>query len=69
MTDKEWIVSMIITGFIILSIGFCIGAFTDEHIKTDSLAQILYKDTTKYLQHRNDNFFDLLKLVKLTENK
>ena len=63
MDDKEWIAGMIITGSIIFFAGFCAGAFTDEYVKTDSLAQVLYKDTAKYLQHRNDNFFDLLKLV------
>lgn len=69
MDDKEWIAGLAISYIIILFMGFCVGAFVDEHVKTDSLAQVLYKDTTKYLQHRNDNFFDLLKLVKATENK
>lgn len=69
MDDKEWIAGMIITGLIIFFIGFGAGAFIDEHIKTDSLAQVLYKDTTKYLQHRNDNFFNLLKLVKAKDGE
>lgn len=67
--NKEWIAGMIIIMVFLFGLGFCIGAFVDECIKVDDLAKVLYKDTNEYLQHRQDNFCDLLKLVELKETK
>ena len=67
--NKEWIAGMIIIMVFLFGLGFCIGSLIDECIKVDDLAKVLYKDTNEYLQHRQDNFCDLLKLVELKETK
>lgn len=69
LEDREWIAGLIITIVLPFVLGFCIGSFVDECIKVDDLAKVLYKDTDKYLQHKHDNFYDLLKLVKVKEVK
>ena len=65
--DREFIVSIIIIIVLIFGLGFCIGGIVANHIKADNLAKVLYKNTDKYLQHRHDNFYDLLKLVEIKE--
>ena len=67
--SKEWIIGIILLMVLLFGLGFCIGAFVDECIKVDDLAKVLYKDTNEYLQHRQDNFCDLLKLVELKDTK
>ena len=67
--SKEWIIGIILLMVLLFGLGFCIGAFVDDCIKVDDLAKVLYKDTNEYLQHRQDNFCDLLKLVELKETK
>ena len=71
--SKEWIIGMILLMVLLFGLGFCIGfrigAFADECAKVDDLAKVLYKDTNEYLQHRQDNFCDLLKLVELKGTK
>ena len=67
--SKEWIIGMILLMVLLFDLGFCIGAVADECAKVDDLAKVLYKDTNEYLQHRQDNFCDLLKLVELKETK
>ena len=67
--SKEWIISVILLMVLLFGLGFGIGAATDECVKADDLAKVLYKDTNEYLQHRQDNFCDLLKLVELKEIK
>ena len=67
--SKEWIISMILLMVLLFGLGFGIGAVADECVKADDLAKVLYKDTNEYLQHRQDNFCDLLKLVELKETK
>ena len=67
--SKEWIIGMILLMVLLFGLGFCMGATADEYIKVDDLAKVLYKDTNEYLQHRQDNFCDLLKLVELKETK
>lgn len=70
MSDsKEWMIGMILLMVLLFGLGFCIGSLIDECIKADDLAKVLYKDTNEYLQHRQDNFCDLLKLVELKETK
>ena len=65
---REWMPGMILMG-LLFGLGFCTGAVADECIKVDNLAKVLYKDTNEYLQHRQDNFYDLLKLVELKGTK
>lgn len=65
----EIIVSMIIIIVLIFGLGFCIGDIIANRIEADNLAKVLYKDTDKYLQHRHDNFYDLLKLVEIKEQE
>lgn len=65
LEDREWIYGLIITIVLPFVLGICIGGFVDECIKADDLSKVLYKDTDDYLQHRHDNFRDLLKLVKV----
>ena len=65
---REWMLGMILM-VLLFGLGFCIGSLIDECIKADDLAKVLYKDTNEYLQHRQDNFCDLLKLVELKETK
>lgn len=67
--SKEWMIGMILLMVLLFGLGFCIGSLIDECIKADDLAKVLYKDTNEYLQHRQDNFCDLLKLVELKETK
>ena len=67
--SKEWMIGMILLMVLLFGLGFCIGSLIDECIKADNLAKVLYKDTNEYLQHRQDNFYDLLKLVELKEIK
>lgn len=67
--NKEWMIGMILLMVLLFGLGFCTGAFADECTKADDLAKVLYKDTNEYLQHRQDNFCDLLKLVELKETK
>lgn len=67
--DFEFILGIIIAIVLIFGLGFGIGGFTDECIKSNSLAQVLYKDTDKYLQHRHDNFYKLLKLVEIKKQE
>ena len=62
--SKEWMIGMILLMVLLFGLGFCIGSLIDECIKVDNLAKVLYKDTNEYLQHRQDNFYDLLKLIK-----
>ena len=66
--SKEWMLGMILM-VLLFGLGFCIGSLIDECIKADDLAKVLYKDTNEYLQHRQGNFCDLLKLVELKETK
>ena len=65
---REWMLGMILM-VLLFGLGFCMGAVADECLKADDLAKVLYKDTNEYLQHRQDNFYDLLKLVDLKETK
>ena len=65
---REWMLGMILM-VLLFGLGICIGAVADECVKADDLAKVLYKDTNEYLQHRQDNFCDLLKLVELKETK
>lgn len=65
---REWMLGMILM-VLLFGLGICIGSLIDECIKADDLAKVLYKDTNEYLQHRQDNFCDLLKLVELKETK
>ena len=67
--SKEWMIGMILLMVLLFGLGFCIGSLIDECIKADDLAKVLYKDTNEYLQHRQDNFCNLLKLVELKETK
>lgn len=67
--SKEWMIGMILLMVLLFGLGFCIGSLIDECIKVDDLTKVLYKDTNEYLQHRQDNFYDLLKLVELKETK
>ena len=67
--SKEWMIGMILLMVLLFGLGFCIGSLIDECTKADDLAKVLYKDTNEYLQHRQDNFCDLLKLVELKETK
>ena len=62
--SKEWMIGMILLMVLLFGLGFCIGSLIDECIKADNLAKVLYKDTNEYLQHRQDNFYDLLKSIK-----
>lgn len=65
--DIECVIYMIIVAAISFVLGLCLGGFTDGCIKSDYLARTLYKNTDKYLQHRYNNFYDLLKLVEIKE--
>ena len=65
--DKEWIAGMIIAVVIPFVLGFFTGDFTNECTKADDLAKAVYKNTDEYLQHRHDNFYELLKLVEAKE--
>ena len=65
--DGELIAGIIITIVLIFVLGFCIGDITDEYIKSDYLARALYKNTEEYVQHKRDNFYNLLKLVEIKE--
>lgn len=70
MTEgREWILGMFILIVLIFGLGFIVGTYVNESINIDNLAQVLYKDTDEYLQHRHDNFYDLLKLVETKEIK
>ena len=69
LEGKEWIAGIIIVVVLPFVFGFCVGASVDECIKVDDLAKVLYKNTDEYLQHRHDNFYDLLKLVEVKEIK
>ena len=62
--SKEWMIGMILLMVLLFGLGFCIGSLIDECIKVDNLAKALSKDTNEYLHHRQDNFYDLLKLIK-----
>ena len=66
--SKEWMLGMILM-VLLFGLGFSMGAVADECLKADDLAKVLYKDTNEYLQHRQDDFCDLLKLVELKETK
>ena len=66
---KEWMIGMILLMVLLFGLGFCIGSLIDECVKVDDLAKVLYEDTNEYLQHRQDNFHDLLILVELKETK
>lgn len=65
--DKEWVAGMVIAMVIFFILGFCIGDSTNEYAKADDLAKVIYKNTDEYLQHRHDNFYELLKLVEAKE--
>ena len=67
--DNEWITAIIMFIVLIFGLGFCIGNIISDNIKTNNLAKVLYKNTDKYLQHRHDNFYDLLKLVEIKEQE
>lgn len=67
--DNGWIVAIIIFIVSIFGLGICIGNIISDNIKTNNLAKVLYKNTDKYLQHRHDNFYDLLKLVEIKEQE
>ena len=69
INDGECLVGMIIAIAIPFAFGIGVGWFMDANTKADDLAKVLYKDTDKYLQHRHNNFYDLLKLVELKETK
>lgn len=69
LEGKEWIAGIIIVIVLPFVLGIGIGAIVDESDKADDLAKVLYKNTDEYLQHRNDNFYDLLKLVETKEIK
>ena len=67
--DNEWITAIIIFIVLIFCLGICISNIISDNIKTNNLAKVLYKNTDKYLQHRHDNFYDLLKLVEIKEQE
>ena len=37
------------------------------NVLKDDLAKVVYKNTDEYLQHRHDNFYELLKLLEAKE--
>lgn len=63
----ECLAGMIIVIAIPFAFGIGVGGFMDANTKADDLAKVLYKDTDKYLQHRHNNFYDLLELVEIKE--
>ena len=65
--DKEWVAGMIITIVTLFIVEFFTGCVIDECTKADDLAKVIYKNTDEYLQHRHDNFYELLKLVEAKE--
>ena len=66
MTDYgECVVGMILSIAIPFALGISVGGFIDADNKADDLAKVLYKNTDEYLQHKHDNFYDLLKLVEI----
>ena len=65
--DKEWVAGMIIAIVIPFILGFFAGDSSNECAKADDLAKVIYKNTDEYLQHRHDNFYELLKLVEAKE--
>ena len=65
--DKEWVAGMAIAMVILFILGFFAGYVIDECTKKDDLAKVIYKNTDEYLQHRHDNFYELLKLVETKE--
>lgn len=65
----ECLAGMIIAIAVPFAFGIGVGGFMDADTKADDLAKVLYKDTDKYLQHRHNNFYNLLKLVEIKEQE
>lgn len=65
--DVKNLLGVLIAMSFIFVLGLFLGCVIDESIKSDYLARTLYKNTEAYVQHKQDNFYHLLKLVEIKE--